>query len=181
MIIYYKNDGTIISIQAEPDVFFAGYNSVELDISENEQKSIKTYKVINKQLIQVPELVVKAQEDDAKKAALALKLSLKDQVRQDINHTAGDSLSLLGTTSDAVLLLIYEVGKLVGGIQSATSLDEIKQSAEPLNNLLKPLIDKVDQGEVKLPHLKKGVDVVISDIEERSTKVTDALPMLVAN
>ncbi|HDZ3733619.1 TPA: hypothetical protein RSW61_005306 [Vibrio harveyi] len=175
MIIYYKPDGSIVSVQSEPVTVFSAYQSVDIELSENELNNIATYKIVNGALVQSTELIEQKQQEQAEKAELEAEISKKNNVRSEIAQTAGDTLSLLGTTSDAALLLMFEVAKMAKGINSAASLDDVKEAAKPISDLLSPLLIKIDSGEVKFPHLEKGVDVVMADIEKRSTSVSNAL------
>ncbi|KUI98984.1 hypothetical protein [Vibrio sp. MEBiC08052] len=176
MIVYYKSNGLIVSVQSEPvsDVFNA-YQSINLELSENELANIATYRVVNGELVQSTELIEQYQKVKLANAAIESERRKKDAIRSDIAQTAGDSLSLLGTTSDVALLLLFEVAKMAQDIHSATSLEDVKEAAKPINDLFNSLVMKVNNGEVKLPYLEKGIDVVMNEIEQRSTLVTDAL------
>lgn len=108
----------------------------------------------------------------AKQQAIEAKQKLRHQIRQ----TAGDTESLLGTTADAAQLLLYEIGKLAQALNTAGSLAEVRAAAQPLSNLLGPLVAAVDAGTVKLPYqVKGGPGAVLPEIQDRATQVADVL------
>ncbi|MEO0485264.1 MAG: hypothetical protein AAF092_05075 [Pseudomonadota bacterium] len=96
-------------------------------------------------------------------------------IRQQIAATAGDTKSLLGTTSDAAALALLELAKLSKALSTANSLAEVRAAAQPLADLTAPLLARVESGVTKLPHLAKGADVAIAEMEARATAVTEAL------
>jgi len=118
----------------------------------------------------VPNTMVQAAEAEA---------AQRDQVvriRQFIHQTAGDPESLLGTTADAVQILLYEVGKLASALNTAQSLAEVRAAAQSLTDALGPLVTAVDGGTVKLPYqVKGGATAVMPEIEHRATQVATIL------
>lgn len=100
---------------------------------------------------------------------------LRAELRQDIQRTAGDAHSLLGTTADSAQILLYEVAKLAVKLNAAQSLADVRKSAQSLNDLIGPLAENIDKGESKLPYQTKEVSEVISEIERRATAVADVL------
>lgn len=100
-------------------------------------------------------------------------------VRQDIRHrigeSAGDTETLLGTTSDAAALAVYGLAVLVAKLSTANSLSEVREAAEPFAALSAGFLAKIESGEVKLPFMLKGLDQVVADIETRATAVSEAL------
>ena len=109
--------------------------------------------------------------------AEAHKNRIKKQARNLIHETAGDSLSLLGTTSDSTHLLFYLVSLLIYGFRNANSLDELRTVAEPFADIAEDFLAKVESGETKLPFIKKGLNKVVEDIAERATAVSEALEL----
>jgi len=99
----------------------------------------------------------------------------RSAVRQKIAAKAGDEASLLGTTSDAAALAVYGLAVLVGKLSTAKSLAEVNAAAAPFAELSAAFLAKVESGEVQLPFMAKGLDVVVADIEARATAVTEAL------
>lgn len=100
----------------------------------------------------------------------------KQRLRRRIHLSAGDAESLLGTTADAVQILLYEIGKLAQALNAAGSLAEVRAAAQPLSDLLGPLAAAVDAGTVKLPYqVKGGPGVVLPEIQDRATQVADVL------
>jgi len=41
--------------------------------------------------------------------------------------------------------------------------------------MAKQFLAKVDSGEIRLPYMDKGIDSVMTEIEQRATKVSDVL------
>lgn len=96
-------------------------------------------------------------------------------LRKAIAENAGDTESLLGTTSDAAALAIYGLASLVAKLSTAQSLAEVRAAAEPFAAMSAEFLTKVEGQEVKLPFLLKGVDGVIEEIESRATAVSEVL------
>ena len=96
-------------------------------------------------------------------------------VRNAIAEKAGDSASLLGTTSDATQLLLYGFCQLVAALNKADSLADVRKAAKPYAELAAGFLGKVESGEVKLPFMGKGLEKVVSDIEQRATSVAEVL------
>jgi len=104
----------------------------------------------------------------------------RSAVRQRVKGAAGDTDSLLGTTSDAAALAIYGLAALVAKLSTANSLAEVREAAEPFALLSASFLAKIDtenptEGEVVLPFMLKGLDSVVKDIEDRATAVALAL------
>lgn len=116
------------------------------------------------QIEQTPEEIATAQAEAS-----------RSMVRQKIARSAGDEASLLGTTSDAAALAVYGLAVLVGKLSTAKSLAEVNAAAAPFAELSASFLAKVESGEVQLPFMAKGLDVVVADIEARATAVTEAL------
>lgn len=100
---------------------------------------------------------------------------VKSQIRQQINNTAGDTLSLLGTASDGAQLLLFHFATLIKGLHSAQSLEEIRAAAAAFEPVAISFLAKVEADDVKLPFLVKGEAAVMAEIEARATSVSDAL------
>ena len=98
-----------------------------------------------------------------------------DLVRLRIDESTGDVQSLLGTTSDGVQLLLHAFAQLTVGLHQASSLAQVREAAEPFNELATQFLAKVDSGEVRLPYIDKGRESVMAEIEQRATKVADIL------
>jgi len=99
----------------------------------------------------------------------------RDAVRSEIADQAGDTASLLGTTSDAASLAIFGLASLVAKLATADSLKEVRDAAKPFAAMSAEFLAKVESGEVQLPFMVKGIPNVIADIEARSTAVTGVL------
>ncbi|CZF79734.1 hypothetical protein [Grimontia marina] len=110
-----------------------------------------------------------ARELKAKQAAGEARRSF----RLSLYQHAGDAESILGTTSDAVQLLLVETAKLVAALHQAQTLAEVRLAAEPFHDAATRLLDKIDAGTVKMPYMSKGLDDVLTDIETRATSVAE--------
>ncbi|SFD14099.1 hypothetical protein [Pseudoalteromonas denitrificans] len=95
--------------------------------------------------------------------------------RGEISINVADTPSLLGTTSDSIHLVLFELAKLCESLNKATTLAEVRSSAKPLTDLLSGFAAKVTRNEVQLPYQAKGIEQVISDIETRATSVAQIL------
>ncbi|WP_281559410.1 hypothetical protein [Thalassomonas sp. RHCl1] len=96
-------------------------------------------------------------------------------LRDEITVNAGDTESLLGTATDGMHMLLYQVAKMSAQLSTAESLAQVRAAAQELNTLLAGFAAKVDSQEVKLPYQTKGVDVVLQDIESRATAVNQLI------
>ena len=94
--------------------------------------------------------------------------------RQQIRQTAGDTDSLLGTTSDTVHLLLYELGQLLPALSNAQSLAEVRAAAAPLAATLGAFAQSVDESSIRLPYQNKSTDV-LDDVASRATEVAQVL------
>ena len=101
-------------------------------------------------------------------------------IRQKIQQQAGDNHSLLGTTSDATHLLLYGFTSLIAKLHNANSLADVKEAAAPFAELSADFQARLENGEIKLPFMDKGLDMVVDDIERRATAVADVLHQAVS-
>lgn len=99
----------------------------------------------------------------------------RSAIRQRVRESAGDVESLLGTTSDAIALVLYEMAKLAAAINAAGTVAEIKAAAKPFADLTAPFLAGVADGSVKLPVLAKGEAASLVEIQTRATAVADAI------
>ncbi|NQZ32529.1 MAG: hypothetical protein HRU06_14775 [Oceanospirillaceae bacterium] len=97
------------------------------------------------------------------------------KIREKISENAGDSDSLLGTTADGVQLLLYAFSQLTVALNSASTLAEVRAASAPHIDMANRFLTKCESGEVKLTFMAKGVDNVVSDIEQRATAVSKVL------
>ncbi|WP_283130769.1 hypothetical protein [Enterovibrio norvegicus] len=96
-------------------------------------------------------------------------------MRQDIYRSAGDVDSILGTTADAVQLLLVEMSKLTLALNQATTIEQIQSAALPFSACATRILSKIESGDVKMPYMTKDFDDVLTDIETRATAVTGVL------
>ena len=113
----------------------------------------------------------------ARLEAEAHKNKTKKQIRNSIHQTAGDSLSLLGTTTDTTHVLLYFTSLLIYSLRNAESFDEFRAVAEPFADMAEDFLAKVETGETKLPFVKKSLNKVFEDIAQRATAVSEALEL----
>ena len=100
-----------------------------------------------------------------------LDAQLKSKIRQDITENAGDSLSLLGTTADGAQIALYVLAILA----SSDSFASFKTAMEAFKPIAQSFLAKIESGEVELPFMTKGIDSVVTDIEQRATAVSQAI------
>ncbi|MCG7536500.1 hypothetical protein [Pseudoalteromonas sp. OOF1S-7] len=106
----------------------------------------------------------------------AMLASLEKQVKRgQITQRVGDSESLLGTTSDTAHLLLVELSKLVSAIASASTLEDIKPTAQGCVDLIGTIGEQVDSGTLYFPYQQKGTEVVLSEIQSRAKGVSEIL------
>ncbi|RXJ70657.1 hypothetical protein CS022_22590 [Veronia nyctiphanis] len=99
----------------------------------------------------------------------------KHMIRGRIQANVGDPETLLGTTADAVQLLLFGFTGLIAKLHTANSLAEVREAAAPFSELAEGFQNKVSSGEVKLPFQIKGLSSVVEDIEKRATAVAVVL------
>ena len=109
----------------------------------------------------------------AEAEALVAATDARGSIRREIDQTAGDTLSILGTASDGAQLIIYQLSKLAKSLSEANSLAEMRAAALPLADLTAGFLAGVESGDVKLTCLVKGEAQVITDIEQRATAVAE--------
>ena len=99
----------------------------------------------------------------------------KVQLRSDIQQSAGDLSSLLGSTADTAQILLCEVAELAAALNKANSLAEVRAASQPLHDLLAPMRQRIADGQTQMPYQVKGVEASLQDIEQRATTVAAAL------
>jgi len=99
----------------------------------------------------------------------------KAKLREQITATAGDTESLLGTTTDCAHLVLVGLSELVAGLSTANSLAEIRQAATGLNELLSEFLQRVQGNQLKLPYIDKGFTTTLTDITHRAQAVSDVI------
>lgn len=94
------------------------------------------------------------------------------KIRAEIEPVAGDTLSLLGTTSDATGLLLDLVIRMATAMSTSNDPNLFGVGVTVLDDLA-PLVSGIQAGTVKLPHMVKTIPAVVADIGERGTAVTE--------
>ena len=99
--------------------------------------------------------------------------------RARIAEDAGDTLSLLGTTSDGAHLLLIHMARLATAPKVAQNIAAVRAAATPFANLMEAYLTKIDAdpATAKLPYTVKpgGEAAALHEIETRATAVADAL------
>jgi hypothetical protein len=101
--------------------------------------------------------------------------AMRSAARVRITESAGDIPSLLGTTADALQILLVQLATLAAAFVNAKDLAAIKAAAQPLADLTAPLLKQIATGETRMPYEAKGEAAVLADIATRATAVADAL------
>ena len=114
--------------------------------------------------LEVAEVTVEATEDEIRLAH-----------RREIAATVGDIPTLVGTASDGVQYVLCEIARLTAGLAAATTLAQVREAAEPLNQALADFKAGVDDGTIKLPYAVKpgGEAAMLTEIAERATATAD--------
>ena len=98
--------------------------------------------------------------------------------RTRIANDAGDTLSLLGTTSDGAHLLLIHMARLATALKTAQNLAEVRAAAAPFADLMEAYLAKLDAdpATAKLPYAVKpgGEAAALEEIETRATAVAQA-------
>lgn len=110
---------------------------------------------------------------------------VRDKVRRDIATGAGDTLSMLGTTSDAAAIATLGIAALTVAVASSSDYAKFKTAFmgalqklagdHDMVEISGSFLAKIEAGEVIIPAMAKGMGEVIADIETRSTAVSQAL------
>lgn len=109
----------------------------------------------------------------------------KAVVRARIKVAAGDTLSILGTTSDASTVSLIVASCLISSLVGASDFKAFKDAAitsisgalggdNPGDVFAKFLAD-VDSDVSRLPALEKGFETVLHDVIDRGTSVSNAI------
>ena len=98
--------------------------------------------------------------------------------RTRIAEDAGDTLSLLGTTSDGAHLLLIHMARLATALKSAQNIAAVRAAATPFADLVEVYLERLDAEEptAKLPYAVKpgGEAAALLEIETRATAVAEA-------
>ena len=94
-----------------------------------------------------------------------------EEIKAHIRKDLGDPISILGTVADASQLSTYVSAQLI----ASDSFADFQRKMTAFKPLAQAFLAKVESGEVVLPFMLKGVESVMSDIEQRSNQTTAAL------
>ncbi len=101
----------------------------------------------------------------------------KAKKRARIAEDAGDTLSLLGTTSDGAHLLLIHMARLATALKTAQNIAAVRAAATPFADLMEPYLAKIDAdpATAKLPYAVKpgGEAAALEEIETRATAVAE--------
>ncbi len=96
-------------------------------------------------------------------------------LRQHIQVAAGDTDSVLGTTSDSVQLLLHHYLQLLQALTTVNSLAELRQAAIDAFEPLQTFFELTQADDFHWPFELKGVETVLADIETRATAIAHCL------
>ena len=109
----------------------------------------------------------------------------KKRVRGEIKQSAGDTLTMLGTTSDAAAISTLGIAALTVALASSSDYGKFKMAFlgalgelagdHDMVAISGSFLQKIKDQEVLIPALIKQLPNVMSDIETRSTAVSRAL------
>ncbi len=146
---------------------------------EYEGKSYENWSLEDAVAAGIPKEVVDAAITESQKT------SARSVVRGNISREAGDTLSLLGTTSDAATIAILVGACFMASLDEETSYAKFRAK---VNGYMKALSGDHDPteiaqaflaslaaGEVRLPALEKGIVPVLAEVTARGTAVADAI------
>lgn len=99
----------------------------------------------------------------------------KQLMRASIEENAGDTLSLLGTTTNVAHLAFMHLARFATAVAAAKTLDDVKNAAQPFTTLCADFLANVESGEVKLPAFEGGEAAAVLEIGARATAVAAAM------
>ncbi|MGH1579084.1 hypothetical protein [Planktotalea sp.] len=109
----------------------------------------------------------------------------RDVVRARIAQSAGDTLSLLGTTSDAGTIAVLVAACFMAALDEETGYKEFRAKANALmagisgdhdpTEIATSFLSDVASGVIRLPALEKGIVEVLAEVTERGTAVSKAI------
>lgn len=115
---------------------------------------------------------------------VAAAVAARQSVRDKISKSAGDQLSLLGTTSDAATIAVL-VGACFMAALDQDTFDKFRAAANGYMNAIsgdhdpteiaQAFLDSLAAGEVRLPALEKGIVPVLAEVTARGNAVAEAI------
>jgi len=109
----------------------------------------------------------------------------KGYIRAQINSKAGDTLSLLGTTSDASTIAILVGACFMASLDEKTSYSAFRTKANAFmqaisgdhdpTGIASAFLAAVQSGQIRLPALEKGIVAVLAEVTERGNIVAEAI------
>ena len=79
----------------------------------------------------------------------------KTILRNKIKSQAGDMQSLMGTATDIGHFSLYALAKIIQGINTATTLDDLKLSVSDFTEIADNFLQEIESEAVKLPSMSK--------------------------
>lgn len=126
----------------------------------------------------VPETAISAAEVAADSDDVRVKL------RSEIKKTAGDTLSLLGTASDAATIAVLAGAAIMSALEeedyasfqtaALAKMGAISGEHDPIE-IANAFLSSVAGGTIRLPALEKGIVAVLAEVEARGNAVAEAL------
>lgn len=119
-------------------------------------------------------------------AEIALEeIEARNKVRGAIKANAGDTLSLLGTSSDAATIALLVGACFMASLDETTSYSAFRTKANAYmrglsgahdpTEIAQAFLASVAAGEVRLPALEKGIVEVLGEVTVRGNAVAEAI------
>jgi hypothetical protein len=116
---------------------------------------------------------------------VAMAAEAKAGVRRNIERDAGDTLSLLGTTSDAATIAVLVGACFMASLDETTSYSAFRTKATAYmaaisgphdpTEIAQAFLASLAAGEVRLPALEKGIVEVLDEVKTRGNAVAQAI------
>ena len=173
----------IETVMAKPTgdfrVVFDGQEPQDVSLEENSEKSgalSDWFKAGNR---------ATAWEMSAEELEALAALRTRNQIRNRITANAGDTLSLLGTTSDAATIAVLVSACFMAALDEKTGYKEFRAKANAMmagisgdhdpTEIAQAFLANVASGAIRLPALEKGIVEVLAEVTERGTAVAEAI------
>lgn len=98
----------------------------------------------------------------------------RHMIREEISRMAGDTESILGTTTDAMHMLFHAFSKHIIALKSASSLADVNAASDDFLATAESFLEHEEDG-CCLPYKLKGEESVLEDIKIRAISVSDII------
>lgn len=96
-------------------------------------------------------------------------------VREKIQQSAGDPLSILGTTSDTALLILLHFSQFIVELEKADNISQVREAATIFSDTANTFLTALQHSNTTLPFQVKGIENVLSEIIYRAKATSSAL------